>query len=134
MKNMLMTLLVLGSLMMVLAACDTARGDAVTGNSGANGTIITVHADAMSFAQSSITLKTGERLELINDASDMHVVTLGTWQQGSAKARQEPGAPQVNNEQLNGNGSLVIGPWKTPGTYQLYCPVHMNMNLTVVVQ
>jgi plastocyanin len=128
MKRQLMTLLALGSLVIVLIACGGNTGNT------SNGDTVTIHTDMMSFGQASVTLKAGQDLQLINDASDSHTIGLGTWQQGVAKPEQEPDAPQVLNEQLNGNGSLTIGPWKTPGTYQIYCPVHLNMNLTVVIQ
>lgn len=137
MKRHIMTLLALSSLVIVLIACGGTGGTGNNGGSsgtGSNGGPVAIHTDAMSFVQSSVTLKAGQSLQLINDASDSHTIGLGTWQQGVAKSEQEPNAPQVLNEQLNGNGSLTIGPWKTPGTYQIYCPVHLNMNLTVVVQ
>ncbi|HEY4384051.1 MAG TPA: plastocyanin/azurin family copper-binding protein [Ktedonobacteraceae bacterium] len=122
MKNFLITLLLLSALSTVLFAC------------GGNGGNVAIHTSAMSFAQSSVTLKSGQSLVLINDASDTHMIDLGTWQKGVAQNEQEPGAPQIDNAQLSGNGSLTLGPWKTPGTYQIYCPMHPNMNLTVVVQ
>lgn len=140
MKKILMTLLMLlvfGSLTVMLIACGEDRGTGGTGETGgttAAGDTVTVHTNAMSFEQSSVTIRTGQDLQLMNDGSAMHIIDLGTWQQGVAKPEQEPDAPQVHSEQLNGNGSLTLGPWTKPGTYQLYCPVHPNMNLTVVVQ
>lgn len=32
------------------------------------------------------------------------------------------------------NDSAAIGPFNTAGTYHLYCTIHQNMNLTVIVQ
>jgi plastocyanin len=128
MKKYLLTLLSLSSLVFVLIACGGSTGNT------SNENMVTIHTDMMSFGQASVTLKSGQNLQLINDASDSHTIDLGTWQQGVAKPEQEPDAPQVLNEQLNGNGNLIIGPWKTPGTYQIYCPIHLNMNLTVIVQ
>jgi plastocyanin len=28
----------------------------------------------------------------------------------------------------------MVGPWNTPGTYHVYCTIHQNMQLTVIVQ
>ncbi|HEY7416638.1 MAG TPA: hypothetical protein VH593_15725, partial [Ktedonobacteraceae bacterium] len=83
---------------------------------------------------SSVTLKKGQNLRLVNDASDTHMISLGTWQNNTAKPEQEPGAPSVQNEPLSGNSTLTIGPWNAPGTYHLYCTIHQNMKLTVIVQ
>jgi plastocyanin len=29
---------------------------------------------------------------------------------------------------------VAVGPFNTAGTFHLYCSVHLNMNLTVIVQ
>ena len=43
--------------------------------------------------------------------------------------------PTVNNLTFNSAGqSMTVGPFNTAGTYHLYCSVHVNMNLTVIVQ
>src|SRR5437763_655250 len=57
----------------------------------------------------------------------------GSWQHGTAAPAHEPGAPTVNNVQVNGT-SIQIGPFPTAGTYHLYCLVHQGMNLTIIVQ
>jgi plastocyanin len=124
-KRLLVVFVGLALLCAALVACG--------GGAGNTGTV-TVHTNATNFEQSSVTLKTGQSLQLVNDASDIHIISLGTWQNGVARPEQEPGAPQVQNEQLSANGNLTIGPWNTPGTYHLYCSVHPNMKLTVIVQ
>jgi hypothetical protein len=66
-------------------------------------------------------------LLLVDDVSVLHILANGT-----AKPASEPGAPTVNNVQVNGN-SIQIGPFNTAGTYHIYCTVHQGMNLTVIV-
>ena len=93
----------------------------------------TVHMSGADFVQHSITIKKGQSLTLIDDASSEHIITNGTWDNGVAKPMNEPGAPKVY-QTFNGNDSATIGPWNTPGTYHLYCTIHQNMNLTVIVK
>jgi hypothetical protein len=71
-------------------------------------------------------------LLLVDDVSVLHILANGSWQNGTAKPASEPGAPTVNNVQVNGN-SIQIGPFNTAGTYHIYCTVHQGMNLTVIV-
>jgi plastocyanin len=93
-----------------------------------------VHMGATNFLQSSITMKKGDPLRLIDNASDQHIITNGTWQGTTAKPGKEPSAPPVNVS-INGvNSSATIGPFTTAGTFQLYCTIHQGMNLTVIVQ
>ncbi len=122
MKRWLLVLVALGLLSVFLVAC------------GGSENTVSVSTDTMNFAQSSITLKKGQSLQVNNTASDMHILGLGRWQNGVAQPEQEPGAPSFNDLQLSGNSSVTIGPWNTLGTYSVYCSIHTNMMLTVIVQ
>lgn len=125
MLKKILTLLGLGCIAAaLLAACGSAP-------SGPN----PVHMNATSFTQSSITIKKGESITLMNDSSFVsHTIANGTWKGGSAKPSREDGAPEVNNVQIGGSNSAAIGPFTTAGTFYLYCTVHAGMNLTVIVQ
>lgn len=92
-----------------------------------------VHMNGADFVQHSITIQKGQSLTLIDDASVEHIITNGSWANGVAKPKQEAGAPKVY-QTFHSNDSATIGPWNTPGTYHLYCTIHQNMNLTVVVK
>jgi plastocyanin len=120
MRKLLALLVACGLMALAMAAC------------GGAGTV-TIHTTATNFAQSSVTLQKGQSLKIVNDASDMHILSLGTWSNGAAHPEKEPGAPPLQNEPLEGNSSLTIGPWNTPGTYHVYCTIHTGMNLTVIV-
>lgn len=122
-----MLLAVCGVFTLLLVACGI-------GGTAAGTTENTVHMNDTNFAQSSITIKKGERITLIDDSFSTHIVTNGMWENGMAHSAREPGAPLVKGIQINGNTSQTLGPFTTIGTFKLYCTIHIGMNLTVVVQ
>ena len=128
MKKLLIIVGLCGILTVLLVACGgTMTSVSTTPN--------TVHMDDSDFVQSSITIKKGTSLTLVDDDPvTPHIIANGTWANGTPKAVREPGAPAVNNVQINGGSSGSIGPFTTTGTFKLYCTIHPNMNLTVIVQ
>jgi len=124
-KKMLIGLIIGALLTVGIAAC--------TITSGSTSTMPAVHMGNTDFVQHAVTIQKGQKLNLIDDATSTHIITNGSWVNGSAKPGKEPGAPTVNQTYI-GNDSAPIGPFNTAGTYQLYCTVHQNMNLTVTVQ
>jgi plastocyanin len=132
---MMLALLALGSIL--LAAC--ARPGTPEANqgggtpSGGGGAGASVHMGATNFLQSSVTISKGSKLTLIDDQQVEHIIDNGTWVNGTAKPGKEPGAPTVNVT-FNGGDTQDIGPFTTAGTFQLYCTIHQNMNLTVTVK
>jgi plastocyanin len=114
-------------LTLVLLACSATGTDT---SSAPN----QVHMNATNFVHSSITIKKGERITLIDDALIPHTIANGTWANGTAKPEDESGAPQVKDMQINSLGQSSIGPFTTAGTFHFYCTIHSGMNLTVVVQ
>jgi plastocyanin len=124
---MMKNLSVILGLCCIIAVLLTACG----GSNGPN----PVHMSGNKFDQSSITIKKGESITLINDdLLGSHTIANGTWANGTAQPGREAGAPAVNNVQIGGNSSATIGPFTTAGTFQLFCTVHPGMNLTVIVQ
>lgn len=91
------------------------------------------HMGGASFLESSVNVKKGEMLTLVDDSSAQHIIKNGTWKGNTPVQKSEPGAPTVNAT-YNGNDSSAIGPFNTAGTFQLYCTIHPGMNLTVNVQ
>jgi plastocyanin len=115
-------------LTLILVACGST-------SSGATTTQNSVHMNATNFTQSSITIKKGEQVTLVNDDLAVpHIISNGTWDNGKAKPAREAGAPAIKDVQVNGNSSGTIGPFTTAGTFKLYCTIHPGMNLTVIVQ
>jgi plastocyanin len=125
-KKILVGLLVFGLLTVILASC--AIYDEATLPSGPQ-----VHMSGASFVQSSITVKKGEMLTLVDDVPVEHIIKNGTWNGNTPQPKTESGAPTVDVT-YNGNDSAPIGPFNTAGTFQLYCTIHPGMNLTVNVQ
>jgi plastocyanin len=94
-----------------------------------------VHLGNTNFTQSSVTISKGSSLNLIDDVAVTHIISNGSWVNGTPMPATEPGAPTVSNVQFTSAGqSQTIGPFTTAGTFHLYCTVHQNMNLTVMVQ
>jgi plastocyanin len=102
--------------------------------SGSNGPN-PIHMNATNFVQSSITIKKGQSITLIDDNLFVgHTIANGTWRNGEANSAREVGAPEINDVKIGGNSSAMIGPFTNAGTFQLYCPIHTGMNLTVIVE
>jgi plastocyanin len=94
-----------------------------------------VHMGETTFLQPSVTISKGSSLNLIDDVPVLHIIGNGSWVNNVTKPAIESGAPTVNNVQISSAGqSITVGPFNTGGTYHLYCSVHLNMNLTVIVQ
>ncbi len=124
MKKLIVGLIVLSLVTVLVVAC---------GGSGGGST--DVHMGNTTFVQSSVTISKGSSLNLIDDVAVTHIIGNGSWVNGAPVPASEPGAPTVNNLQFTSAGqSQMIGPFNTAGTYHLYCSVHQNMNLTVIVQ
>jgi plastocyanin len=138
MKKLLTALALLALSAVLLAACGTsanASSGSSTSNTQSNsGNVVTVKTGPANFLQSSVTLNKGDSLQIINTASDIHIISLGSWVNGKPEPAVEPGAPQIQTEQLSASSTLTVGPFNTPGTYHLYCTIHPNMNLTVTVK
>jgi len=135
---LVLTTLALGSILLaacsrpgVVATINTGSGNTPTPGSGSGEP--TVHMAASNFVQSTVSVPKGSKLMLVDDVSVLHILANGTWQNGGAKPMKEPGAPTVNSVQVNGN-SVEIGPFTTAGTFQIYCSIHIGMNLTITVQ
>lgn len=115
----------LAALMLLFVACGST-----TVSTDAN----VVHMNEKNFVQSSITLKKGQDLTLVDDASVVHIIENGYWDQnGNQRVETTSGAPKVDM-QVAGNSSVTVGPFTTAGTFHLYCTVHPDMNLVVIVR
>ena len=145
-KRLLLLLLVLATLAsssILLAACSRSGTPGGTtsnkgnpsnsGNNGSGGNEPMVHMGPSNFVQPSVTVPKGSKLKLVDDGAYLHILQNGSWVSGAAKTATEPGAPTVNNLQVNGS-SVEIGPFTTAGTFHIYCTVHQNMNLTIMVK
>lgn len=139
------TLMILALVSVLLAACarsgssssneggNSASGTSSGGQSSGAASSGTVHMGDTNFLQSSVTISKGGKVTLIDDASVVHIIQNGSWDNGTAKPAKEAGAPTVQVN-FQGNDTHDIGPFNTAGTFHVYCTVHPGMNLTITVQ
>lgn len=128
-KKILAVLAVFSLVAVFIAACGGSSGSSGGTGAGSN----TVHMNDTNFVQSTITIKKGESVNLVNDVAVVHIIQNGSWDNGVAKPAKESGAPTVQVN-FQGNDQHSIGPFNTAGTFHVYCTVHPNMNLTITVQ
>lgn len=120
----------LGALLIGVIAQAPSAGGAPTRHAGTQ----TVHLAPTAFAPDIIALHKGDTLTIVDDAPVPHTINNGTWNSDNKPVPGvEPGAPVINNVQLN-NNTVTVGPFTSPGTYHLYCSIHPGMVLTVIVQ
>src|SRR5262245_20840402 len=111
-KKFLVASAFLALLLFSLAACT------LTGNSNASTGGNTVGLTGDNSTQSSITIKRGASMTLVNQANIVHIIANGTWHDNTAVPQAEPGAPVVNNYTISSpNQTEVIGPFNTAGTF-----------------
>ena len=138
---LLLVLVTLAISSILLAACarpgtpsaNTGNAGSTPGTGNTGPSAATVHMGPSNFVQSSVDVPKGSKLMLIDDGSYLHILSNGSWVNGSPRPAQESGAPTVNSIQVNG-GTLEIGPFATAGTFHIYCSVHENMNLLITVK
>ncbi|GAC1636234.1 MAG: hypothetical protein NVS4B11_38690 [Ktedonobacteraceae bacterium] len=128
MKKIILSIVLVGLATIVCVACSTTGGST---DSNAN----TVHMTNANFGQGSITIAKGSKLILVSDTAQAHIIDNGTWgSDGIPHPKVEPGAPTIKDVVFQDSTPQSFGPFNTPGTYQLYCTIHANMNLTVIVK
>lgn len=125
-KRILLGMVAFAIMTVLLAAC-TIR-DAASIPSGPS-----VHMGNAAFLQTSITIKKGDKIHLVDDVAVTHIITNGTWQGSTQKPGKESGAPDVKLN-FTGSDSQSTPSFNTAGTFKLYCTIHGGMNLDVKVQ
>lgn len=104
--------------------------DKPLGPLGAN----TVALNVGSFSQTSMSLKKGESLTIVDSGSYHHNLSMGRWISGHPVLQKEAGAPNLRNKDVNGAGvTVVVGPFNTAGTFYIICSLHHNMQLKITV-
>jgi plastocyanin len=86
----------------------------------------------INFQPSSITIHKGESITLVDDSPEVHVIENGSWVDGMQRPHLEQGALKVD-AYMTTNQSKTLGPFTMAGTFHLYCSVHADMNLTIIV-
>jgi plastocyanin len=135
MLGLTLAVFAIGSIM--LAAC-VRPGTATTGSSTPTSSAPscatgTVHTLSSSFQESCVDVAKGSNLTISPAATSLHIFFNGTYVNGNPTPSREPGAPLVNSLQES-SSPVTIGPFNTAGTFHIYCSVHPNMDLTIIVK
>ena len=103
---------------------DTPTGSPAGDGDGSPGTTDEVSIEALAFAEQEITVPAGTTVTWVNNDSVGHTVTHGEDGQ--------PASDAMFDEAI-GVGEEVTFTFDEPGTYQVTCTIHPQMNMTVVV-
>jgi len=123
-KKVLVGMIAFALMTVLFAACTIV--DASTLNTGPQ-----AHMSSNNFKETSINVKKGQKLILVDDTPVLHSILNGTWQGSTQKPATEAGAPKVNVSVAS--GSAPIGPFTQAGTFNIYCTIHSGMQLKVIV-
>lgn len=130
MKKIAIVFALLALLSLFIVACGGGSNSGVSANNNN-----TVDLTSNNFSPTSITIKKGTSLTLVNQTGTTHIIANGSWNGNTPDPKTEAGAPTVNNMMFSSaNQTQTIGPFNAAGTFHYYCSVHPQMNLTVTVQ
>lgn len=101
-------------------ASETPGASAATGGEEA-----TVTLEAFAFDTSELTVAAGTTVSFVNADSARHTVTEGT----DGAAADDP----IIDEELDANATATFT-FDEPGTYEITCLLHPNMNMTITVE
>ena len=124
-------LLVASLILLVLAACSGGDGGNGSGgggggsSEGGGGSGTEVSLTGFAFSPASITVSAGDTVTFVNGDSAPHTVTEGQ----NGEAADDP----IVDEEVAGNSEIQVT-FDEPGTYQITCLFHSNMNMTVTVE
>jgi plastocyanin len=91
----------------------------------------TVGMTFMDFAgPDTVYIHKGQYLTFVDSSRNIHEIGPG-WNGHVTSAVR--GEPMTGFHLMQTNTVYKTGPWMVPGTYQVTCAVHAQMNLTVVV-
>jgi plastocyanin len=125
-RKILFGLLAFTLMTVLFSACRVIDADSIPKNPA-------VHMGSASFLVPSVTIKKGDKLDLIDDVAVSHVIKNGTWNGATPVNATEPGAPTVNLS-FTGSDTQTIGPFNQAGTFDIYCTIHGGMKLSIIVQ
>ncbi len=112
---------------LLLTACGVV--DSSTVSSGPQ-----VRMGTTNFIDTTVTIQQGESIVLVDTVTSTHLITNGTWDGSTPKPKVEPDAPKVNVTVSNAGQQQRIGPFTSPGNFQMFCTIHQGMNLAISVK
>ena|SRR5690348_9981247 len=126
-KKIIVVLVCFALLTVVVSACRVIDASTIPKNP-------VVQMGQANFLQSTVTIKKGQPLDLVDSVSSTHVIKNGSWNGTQQQPSKEPNAPTVNFTVNSAGQRQTIGPFAVAGTFHIYCTVHQGMNLAITVQ
>jgi plastocyanin len=81
------------------------------------------------YSSETVTVRRGQTLTMQNSSRFAHTIGPGK----DAHLADAAGVPVTGMRLMQTNDVYTTGQWNTPGSYELTCSVHPEMNVTVVV-
>ena len=91
-----------------------------------------VGMEQVRFDRDVIRIRQGQRIQFVNNSNFLHVLAPGH----RARVTVAAGVPSFGADDVRSmprGDPFVTGAWAEPGTYDLTCTLHPEMNLEVVV-
>jgi plastocyanin len=92
-----------------------------------------VGMEQVEFDRDVITIRRGQQITFVNNSNFLHVIAPGDH----ARVSKDAGIPSFGPDEVRSmprGEPFVTGTWDAPGSYQLTCTLHPDMNLLVVVR
>lgn len=92
-----------------------------------------VGMEQVTFDRDVISIRPGQQIEFVNNSNFLHVIGPGDH----ARVSDDPGVPSFGTDKVRSmprGDPFLTAPWETPGTYEITCTLHPEMNLEVVVE
>jgi len=92
-----------------------------------------VGMEQVSFDRDVITIRRGQTIQFVNNSNFLHVLAPGE----RARVADAPGVPSFGPDDVRSmprGDPFTVGPWEEPGSFDLTCTLHPEMNLEVVVE
>jgi plastocyanin len=92
-----------------------------------------VGMEQVAFDREVITIHQGQQIEFVNNSNFLHVIAPGN----RARVSDGVGMPSFGPDDVRSmprGDPFLTAPWETPGSYQLTCTLHPEMNLDVIVE
>ena len=92
-----------------------------------------VGMEQVTFDRDVITIRAGQQIEFVNNSNFLHVIAPGEH----ARVSDDHGMPSFGPDKVRSmprGEPFLTASWDTPGTYEITCTLHPEMNLEVVVK
>ena len=92
-----------------------------------------VGMEQVTFDRDVITIRAGQQIEFVNNSNFLHVIAPGEH----ARVSDDPAVPSFGPDKVRSmprGDPFLTASWDTPGTYEITCTLHPEMNLEVVVK